>query len=381
MADAGCRVQVITDPENLLSLRAEWDDLYARADSPRLSQSFEWAWCAWETVAKPVGSRLLCVFVRESTRPVLIWPMVVSRHRRFWTAATALAAPEDWFDVLVEPVPEQLRFARLAWSALLKCCHADFIHLERMKTGSLPYQVMNAESATTVEVQAVPLLTWDAFSDWDAYWTTVPRRKSVDRCHRKLSKFGNISFEIASTSERRQEFIDWMFRQKMEWARRKGIRYSLSIGVAPYEAFLSRASETVSKFGTVTSFALLLDRRIIAVQICAITPHGVAARHIAYDFDYARFYPSLMLDKEVLRWTFDRRLPYDFDVVPDHRKDQLSRGDSIDVATLNYYLTAWGRVYEHARIGWNSAVVRKLRSDMLRPKASNGAARAECDSQ
>jgi CelD/BcsL family acetyltransferase involved in cellulose biosynthesis len=271
-----------------------------------------------------------------------------------------LAAPEDYFDLLVERVPAQCEFARLAWNALLKSCHADFVRLERIKADSLPYQIMTAESATTVEVQTAPVLTWDSFSDWDAYWTTVPRRRNVDRCHRKLSKFGEISFEIAATSERRQEAIDWMFRQKKEWLRRKRVRHSVSIGVPSYEAFLSDVSKTVSQFGALISFALLLDGKMIAVQICATTPHAMENRHIAYDFDFARFYPSLVLDKEVLRWAFDRRLPYDFQVGTDHRKELLSRGSSIDVATMNYYLTAWGRVYEHARKGWNGAVLRKL---------------------
>jgi len=359
MEDLDCRVQVITDPKNLLAIRTEWDDLYTRADSPRLSQSFEWAWCAWKTVAQPLGGRLLCVFVRQSTRPVLIWPMVISRRRRLWTVATALAAPEDYFDVLVERVPAQRRFACLAWNALLKSCRADFVHLERIKTDLLPYQIMTAESATTVEVQAAPFLTWDSFSNWDAYWTTVPRRRNVDRCHRKLSKVGNISFEIAATSERRQEIIDWMFRQKKEWLRRKRIRHSVSIGVPSYEAFLSDVSKTASQCGALISFALLLDGKIIAVQICATTPHAIENRHVAYDFDFARFYPSLVLDKEVLKWAFDRRLPYDFQVGTDQRKEQLSR-DSIDVATMNYYLTAWGWVYERARRSWNGAVLRKV---------------------
>ena len=66
-----------------------------------------------------------------------------------------------------------------------------------------------------------------------------------------------------------------------------------------------------------------------------------------------------MLDKEVLKWAFDRRLPYDFQVGTDQRKEQLSR-DSIDVATMNYYLTAWGWVYERARRSWNGAVLRKV---------------------
>src|SRR5262245_17887390 len=102
MSASECCVRLVTDPRDLISLRPQWDDLYLRAGTARLSQSFEWMWCAWETLEQPLGSQLLCITIERSARLVLIWPLVVSRHKRLWTVVTPLNSPEDYaLDVLV----------------------------------------------------------------------------------------------------------------------------------------------------------------------------------------------------------------------------------------------------------------------------------------
>jgi len=103
MSGSNVQVQVISTAEEFTLLQAEWDDLYERAEAPRLSQSFEWLRYVWETLALPAGGRLFCIAIRRSGRLVLAWPMVIARHKRLWTVATSLGSPEDYAaDMLVD---------------------------------------------------------------------------------------------------------------------------------------------------------------------------------------------------------------------------------------------------------------------------------------
>src|ERR1700733_12756269 len=99
---SSCRIELITDGDSLFSLNKDWDDLYARAERPYVSQSFEWAWCAWKTLARSSDGQLRCLTVRRDGRLVLVWPMVVSRPHRFWSIAAPLGTPGDYTDVLAE---------------------------------------------------------------------------------------------------------------------------------------------------------------------------------------------------------------------------------------------------------------------------------------
>jgi len=370
MSGSNVQVQVISTAEEFTLLQAEWDDLYERAEAPRLSQSFEWLRYVWETLALPAGGRLFCIAIRRSGRLVLAWPMVIARHKRLWTVATSLGSPEDYAaDMLVDHSLGRTELAAAAWQTLCDRCRADFVHLERVRTDSLLHHVLAEGGARTVAIQPSPFLNWDRYEDWHAYWKSRGKTfpSNVDRKHRRLSEFGELSFEIATDPQRYREMVEWTFRRKEEWLVRKGMTYSSSVGSARYMSFLTNASSRVNTFGQVIGFALLLDDKIIATQISLLNPHMTENIHIAYDFAYARFSPGLLLDRYVLQWAFERGIAYDFHFGTDDRKRALGNANC-DVVTSNYYRTAWAWVYEYLRLCRSAQLVRRLRRWWFSPR-------------
>ncbi len=87
--------EIVTEAEDFRRLRGDWDDLFRRAANPDVSQSFEWVFAAWEAVARPRSGRLNIVVLRENGRAVLIWPLAVYRHRRYWRAVHPILPSED----------------------------------------------------------------------------------------------------------------------------------------------------------------------------------------------------------------------------------------------------------------------------------------------
>src|SRR5712692_10433905 len=101
IAPRDLQLAIIADGKEIEALKEEWNNLYMRAEQPYLSQSFEWAWCAWRTIAEPRGQRPCFVVIRSGNRIVLIWPMVVSTRNLFWSVAAPLGTKE-YTDILVE---------------------------------------------------------------------------------------------------------------------------------------------------------------------------------------------------------------------------------------------------------------------------------------
>lgn len=353
MPASPCAVEVVTDAQALIGLQPEWDELYARAGAPYLSQSFAWCRCAWETMARPRGARLFCIVVRREGRLALVWPLVVIRRRRFWRAVTALGGVEDYADLLIEEAPDRADLVTIAWQALRDHCRADLVHLARVRVDTPLYEVLIRAGGRAIEVQQAPCLTWDGHGDWQSYWLSRSRkfRSDLDRRQRRLGDAGAVSFEMAA-GERCSEAVRWMFRRKEEWRTRKGIGHSSSIGVPQYEQFLARMPAHLGRVGNLVAFSLCVDGELIATQITAVTEAAVEAMHIAYDPRYARFHPGLILSRYVVAWACERRLPYDFRA----GGGDLSRlfgNRSRDAATVDCHLTAWSRAYALARLARN----------------------------
>jgi hypothetical protein len=109
------RVQIVTEEQDLLRSSSAWDDLYARAYQPFVTQSFEWVCCVWKKLMR--DGRLRFIFVWQKDRLVLVWPAVIVLYHRFWTAEVPVTSGGEYIDFLAEMSPESGELAQLAWQS------------------------------------------------------------------------------------------------------------------------------------------------------------------------------------------------------------------------------------------------------------------------
>lgn len=336
------KVDVVKDPGAFQSLQPDWDSLYQRADRPYLSHSFEWTWCAWETLAKPRGGRLHCITVREGSRLVLVWPLFIFRRHRFWKAVLPLNMSLDYTDVLVEASPHAGSLAALAWRTLRKAAGADLILAERVRTDSLLHPVLLAEKANHTETQCVRYVSWDGIATWDAYHARLPSRRELDRKLRRLCECGEVAFELVEDPERECEMIDWLLRHKQNWVAEKGLRPVW--GDEPLREFLVAVSRRVSRFGKLVTFALTLDHEPIAVRTLALDAYRMVALHITHEPKWSKYSPGNLLLRHALKWAFERQLLVDLNRGADltHKKDFCNQ--EVEIFSRRYTMTGWGQV-------------------------------------
>jgi CelD/BcsL family acetyltransferase involved in cellulose biosynthesis len=344
-------IGLVADEAGLHALEQDWDDLFRRAASPRLTQSFEWSRAVWQTILRPAGDkRLHCVTIRRDGRLVLILPMVLAPLHRFWTAAVPLGTQGDYTDVLVEASDDAPALISMVWRAFEESRVSDFVFLDRVREDCLLFQVLKARSFETFEIQPAPYTRWRNYADWNAYWRSrsPATRSNIDRRHRRLAELGQVSFRIIDDPEEHRAAIAWMMAHKKSWRDEKNKRPAPWLESRDYEHFLSSGIDSFKKAGRLAVFALYSGDRLIAVQINRVDAVGVESCHITYDLEFSKYGPGQILHKFSLEWAFNNRVPCDF--LFNHSKTKMDFSTGIcEVHKFRLVMSRRGRIHEQLR--------------------------------
>ena len=300
-------VQVVTNEQDLLRLRPAWDDLYARAHQPFVSQSFEWVWCVWKNLMHE--GPLRCIFIWQDGRLVLVWPAAIVRYHCFWTAEVPLATAGDYIDFLAEMSPESATYAQLAWQNRSR--KADFTLISRVRVCSLLHQVLAREEAKPVQHLPARYVDWRQFTDWNAYYRNLSERRSIERRRRRLLEVGNVSFKATDDINEVQALSRWMLHHKQIWLTARGGQ-SPWVGSKRYQKFLQSIPEELNKSGHMVAFLLLLDDKRVAVTMGVVGTSRLILLHNADDQEFRQFSPQHLLTIRVLEWACERGLIVDF---------------------------------------------------------------------
>jgi CelD/BcsL family acetyltransferase involved in cellulose biosynthesis len=350
IASRDLQVAIIADEKGIEALKEDWNNLYMRAERPYLSQSFEWAWCAWQTIAKPSGQRPCFVVIRSGNRIMLIWPMMVSTRNLFWAVAEPLGTTE-YTDILVEGGPRKRDLAILAWQALQKSSGAALIRVDRVRRDSLLADVLVTQPARRVHSGVVRYVVWDGCESWESYWRPTEFRRQVDRKLRRLREQGNVSFEVVVEQARQGEIATWILQQKKDWISRRNLS-SRWVGTHEYEDFFTSLSSRIQTFGHIAVFTLLLDSKVIAAELNQITDSKLELMNLTYDPRYARYSAGHILMKFVLKWAYERNLSYDLRLGGEKYKDHFANRNSV-ISDYIFINSGWGSVHEYCREIWN----------------------------
>jgi CelD/BcsL family acetyltransferase involved in cellulose biosynthesis len=360
------RVQIVTQEQDLFRLAPAWDELYARAYQPFVTQSFEWVYCAWKRLMRDGRLRFICVW--QEDRLKLVWPAVIVRYHRFWTAEVPVASPGDYINFLAETSPETPVLAQLAWQNRSR--EADLAVLSNVRESSLLHQVITKQAAKPLRSQPARYLDWAQFSNWNAYHRSLSERRSIARRQRRLLELGNLSFKAADGINEVQRLSEWMLRHKEIWLSAKG-RRSTWVGSKRYEEFLQSIPQELRKFGYIAAFGLFLDARTIAVQICVVGMSRIILLHNADDQEFRHFSPEHILTIRVLEWAYERRLTVDFSPGPEPYKKGFAP-ENCPVEDYRFPNSWFGKLHE-GLMSQNSAkavnmLLRVVRQIRILPK-------------
>ncbi len=135
------------------------------------------------------------------------------------------------------------------------------------------------------------------------------KRKELRRQLTRLSELGDIGFLRQHDSDGLGDWVEHFL--ELEAAGWKGKAGSALAGLAATAGLFKQAMHGAAAQGRLERLALTLDGRPIAMLANFITPPGAFSFKTAFDEDYARFSPGvllqcdnlLMLDRQDIAWT------------------------------------------------------------------------------
>lgn len=296
----------VVDPLALSSeLAAAWDRLAAEASEPN---PFAERWClqsALHLLDPERHARL--VMVRDgSDGPVIgIMPVAAATHygRLPLRHVSGWAHPNHFHGAPLV----RAGFERLFWSILLGWCDAaawarTLLHVPRLtEDGPLHRALVDVARVRGGEAEVVhreerALLDSD-LSPAD-YWDAAVRakkRKELRRQANRLAEQGAVRFRRWQAGEPIDPWIDAFLDLEVRgWKGRAGSALaSLGDTQAWFRAILAGAAEA----GRLDMRALELDARPLAMLINFLAPPGGFSFKTAFDEDYARFSPGVLLQQ------------------------------------------------------------------------------------
>ena len=135
------------------------------------------------------------------------------------------------------------------------------------------------------------------------------KRKEIRRLRSRLDELGTVAFsDLASDGPVDTWIAEFLALEASGWKGREGS----ALGDSPStKRFFEEAIRGAHHLGALDMLRLTLDAKPIAMLVNFITPPGAFAFKIAFDEDYARFSPGVlikienlrMLDRDEIEWT------------------------------------------------------------------------------
>ncbi len=196
------------------------------------------------------------------------------------------------------------------WRALL--AHLDrsprralFLHLPKLPADGPAYaaldRVLEASGRAhyIVAEESRALLTGDTNAEaYLAQAMSTKKRKELRRQHNRLAEEGALTFDRCAGGDGLAEWIvEFLTLEAAGW---KGAAGSALASAPETRDFFMQALEGAAAAGRLERLALRLDGRAIAMLVNLVTPPGAYSFKTAFDEDYARFSPGMLLQLENL---------------------------------------------------------------------------------
>jgi CelD/BcsL family acetyltransferase involved in cellulose biosynthesis len=342
------RFDIVTDVQQLFSLKPHWDNLCHRSIDYNFSQSFQWCLASWNIMVLPQRRRLYCLVGWLDNRIVLMWPFVNVRHG-LWSMLRPLASDTTVYsDVLVENSPEADYWVALAWQKLRATCKSDIVSLPFVRTHSRLHRLLSQERPMSAWVNSISGVNWGGNQEWESYYRSLKRdfRYSLRSRRNRLTERGKLSFEAVTNHEQFPPILDWLFTHKTEWMIRTGKRSPWQ-DAEVYKKFLITVAAERDEIGAVILFVLRFDDQIISAVLARVSKFTVESFIASFDRAYGKYGPGQLLYEDILKWALDRRLEFDFRMGDEVYKRDWTNWES-EVITYRFINSIWGAAFSLA---------------------------------
>lgn len=314
------KTNVITTLDDFISLEQEWNQLIESFPNYLPTMTFQWHRAWLEVNQSKINKIHTFVFRDQKGKVIGIVPLVKTQASLFrkklnvYTFSGArdqiktliICNREHHIQILLE-ILKHFYENHQDWDLLtlrrLASSHADEIFLERiLKKYHWPFSV---ESHLKI-----PYVLLDG--DFESYFKNRKKhfRNEVKRKTKQLNKMGQIRYQVLSSPLDEQDFNQFVELENAGW---KGRNQSSLLHRKKLLALFKKLSQLNSSPLKMAMYKMFLDDRLISASLCFQTKCGLHVFKIAYDEEFKRQSPGLLLRLFEIEDAFAKGLKiYDF---------------------------------------------------------------------
>ena len=311
----GRKVVVVTSPDEMTSYIPDWDDLADHAAEPNLFYE-SWALLpAWKHLADATDIRIVLVFSHDkahsTAQPLLLGLFPIAAHVRHQTIRVATAFV--WRHTHCPLATPLLRkgYEREALAGLF-----NWIESNRNLGHMLSFELVGGDGPFFESLQSLVydekrlMFSYNEFSrgvfrpmaDVETYLQKVlsaKRRRNLRQEYNNLSKLGRLETLELKPGDNLDYWVRSFF--DLEGAGWKGQTGSAIVCKPTDVQFFQELSNNAHAKQKLQILMLCLDDRPIAMQYNLVSPQGAFALKIAFDENYRRYSPGMLLGIEAFR--------------------------------------------------------------------------------
>lgn len=302
-----------------------WDSLACRASEPN---PFYESWYLLPSLRAMADDRDIRIVSLEADGK-LVGLLPIARESRYY--GHRLPHIRNWMHAncfLGAPLVQR-GFERQFWEALLTYCDRKigrslFLHLSHLPvSGALHSALADVlretarPAATVMREERAMLASGEAPEDYLSASLSTKKRKELRRQHRRLAELGDLQVERLTDYT---DIADWtrefMALEARGWKGEAGS--ALSCEPHTDEIFTYAIAGAAAR-GRLERIALRLDGKPIAMLANFLAAPGAFSFKTAFDEDYARFSPGVLLQRENLELLGQDKIDWvDSCAAPDH---------------------------------------------------------------
>jgi CelD/BcsL family acetyltransferase involved in cellulose biosynthesis len=278
-----------------------WDDLAVNAAEPN---PFYERWFMTPAIAHmdpDDDARMIAVWQGR----VLIGLLPLAMHAKYGRAP--IRHVENWahyhcfYGAPLVRKGEEIAF----WHAALALLDAadwapGFLHLIALDATGPVLHALQATRRADIVHRSERAMLHNALSPTDYYETHIrkKKRKEIGRLQSRLREEGDVRFEKLANAASMDSWIeDFLALEAAGWKGRGGSALGADPDTAAFFRKTVRGAQAASRLEILR---LTLDARPIAMLVNFLTPPGSFSFKIAFDEDYARFSPGVLIQVENL---------------------------------------------------------------------------------
>lgn len=310
-----CEIEfsVISDEDSFLSLKTEWDTLFANASDAYLSEAFEWCKAGWLRIAKPAGKVLHVVIGKNDRGLCVVMPFVCHSYRGLKKLNLLGSETTEYDNILVANSEHRKDIIDAGIRYLFTNNSFDIIELPNIRQDGLLYETLEKLKVTTADwVCPSSWVDLTSYDKWENYYKTIGAgyRSTLARKERRLREYSNVKFQIETDPTQKEQLLNWIITNKTKWMESKGLNPDW-INADRFRQFLSDTLHINISGCDRRIFALIDQGKIVAAEFSSVDRRRVEWFMSSYSEEYAKYSPGQLLKMYCLKWAFENNLSYD----------------------------------------------------------------------